>query len=63
MRSCIICAEVKLFITIIPIGCIILKDTTLKEKIPKRPFLTDSYLKRICVWNIMDPKNFFIYQV
>jgi hypothetical protein len=32
MRSCIICAAVKFYITIIPIGCISLKDVTLKEK-------------------------------
>jgi len=32
MRSCVIFAEVKLFITIIPVGCINLKDTTLKKK-------------------------------
>ena len=49
MRSCIICAEVKFFIIIIPVGCINLKDRILREKISKRPFLTDSYLKRNCV--------------
>jgi len=32
MRSCIVCIEVKFFITVIPVGCINLKDSTLKEK-------------------------------
>lgn len=35
MRSCSICDEVKFYITIIPMGCIYLKDGILKEKIIK----------------------------
>jgi hypothetical protein len=35
MSSCSICAEVKFYIAMMPVGCVNLKDGILKEKIIK----------------------------